>query len=756
MDTTVATATASETESSHEHTSSISADDDSRKSSTTRRWIKKFSVQSLLTRKQVLLVVGMVLCELVIIFGGAAIYYALEGHGDARNAGSIPWTYGNALYFSCVNLCRIGYGDIYPTTKGGRTFFLFWTMVGIPCTAFFMALNAAVILRVILWPRFHAARKYVRTFVQPLQYRRSWWRASRRPAALDSTASDDIAASPLNDDSGSTVANIAMSDFDAIGTDTTPTSPPLSPVSVQASDGGAMDDLSTINKITFQSQAQASQQPAFRTLFGFSPPVWLDHSADSLHFIWFVVSNTGLSPRSRLALFFGSCILFWVFCASIFVFIANFSYLNSWFYTISTCYTLGIGLSSPNSASRGVTSVICFAGIGLVIMLITHVQLLIEARTVRTRVLLPWLFHDNESTLQVTPNMRRALSAAKRLNPEEHLEFLSRLGERDFASMFADRIAVLSLRSQSVIFPHTADDDLDRISRSLDRCCPQTVIALVRLMVHTARARIVVCLFLCAAALLVGSAIMLHLERSADPRWTYLTSVYFGVSSLATIGLGDFSPVTTGGKVFFIFWEVFCAPLFATGASALAMLAFKACNTVRIGSIRVVTGLDGPIELDMSNATASINHSLRSIGIKILNFVLFSDDSLGFLLILVVEFVGAAIFMSLEDLTFLNSLYFCVGYTSTIGLGDIVPLTEGGYVFCIFYGIIGVGIVFALIGKFADAAASLLLYQLVDLTLSTRQLRAYQLASQLTEEELQWLRRKLRNERPLRFTGHES
>ena len=637
-----------------------------------------------------------------------------------------------------------GFGDIYPTTKGGRIFFLFWAFIGVPCTAFFMALIAAVILRVILWPRFHAARKYARTFVQPLQYRRSWWRSARRPLDRSSSASSD---SIVTANESFLLTNSTLSISSNLAAEELPPEPSSS-------------SLPTTTTTDSSAPSRADPQPPFDTLFGFSPPVWLDHSADSLHFIWFVVSNTGLSPRSRLGLFFGSCVLFWLFCASIFVFVAHFSYLNAWFYTISMSYALGIGFASPNSASRGVSAVLGFPAVGLVAMLVTHVQLLIEARTVRTRVLLPWLFHDSESTLQVTANMRHALSAAKKLNPEEHLEFLSRLGEREFVSMFADRIAVLSLRSQAVSVPAMPiEGPLERLAGSCTRCCPRVVTASARVLLHAARARIVVCLLLCATALLVGAAIMQHIER-ANPRWTFLVSVYFGTTSLSGIGLGDFSPATDGGKVFFIFWEVFCAPLFATGASALAMIAFKICNTIRIGTVRTVTRLKGPIQLgDPNNNNNTTTTSDRPIArwirlalVKLLNFVLFADDSLAFALIVLVNLIGAAIFMAIEDLSYLDSLYFCVGYTATIGLGDIVPHTNGGYVFCIFFGIVGVGIVASLLGKFADAAAGLLLYQLVDLTLSTRQLRAYHLASKLTEEELQWLKRKLRNERPLRLT----
>jgi voltage-gated potassium channel Kch len=49
--------------------------------------------------------------------------------------------------------------------------------------------------------------------------------------------------------------------------------------------------------------------------------------------------------------------------------------------------------------------------------------------------------------------------------------------------------------------------------------------------------------------LLFGTMVYHHLEG-----WGYLDSLYFSLITLTTIGYGDFSPQTAGGKMFTIFY----------------------------------------------------------------------------------------------------------------------------------------------------------------------------------------------------------
>lgn len=51
--------------------------------------------------------------------------------------------------------------------------------------------------------------------------------------------------------------------------------------------------------------------------------------------------------------------------------------------------------------------------------------------------------------------------------------------------------------------------------------------------------------------LLMGTISYHHLEG-----WNYVDALYFSIITLTTIGYGDFSPQTTGGKLFTIFYII--------------------------------------------------------------------------------------------------------------------------------------------------------------------------------------------------------
>ena len=61
---------------------------------------------------------------LALWFIGAAVFEACEYGQD--------WSYFGSLYFSYTSLLTIGYGDFYPQSNSGKSFFVFWSLLAVP------------------------------------------------------------------------------------------------------------------------------------------------------------------------------------------------------------------------------------------------------------------------------------------------------------------------------------------------------------------------------------------------------------------------------------------------------------------------------------------------------------------------------------------------------------------------------------------------------------------------------------------------
>ena len=58
---------------------------------------------------------------------------------------------------------------------------------------------------------------------------------------------------------------------------------------------------------------------------------------------------------------------------------------------------------------------------------------------------------------------------------------------------------------------------------------------------------------------------------------------------------------------------------------------------------------------------------------------------------------GTVFYRFVEDLRWIDSLYFCVITLTTVGYGDISPATTAGRVFTMVYVVVGIGVFIALV-----------------------------------------------------------
>ncbi|KAG6015117.1 hypothetical protein E4U54_004211 [Claviceps lovelessii] len=93
---------------------------------------------------------------------------------------------------------------------------------------------------------------------------------------------------------------------------------------------------------------------------------------------------------------------------------------------------------------------------------------------------------------------------------------------------------------------------------------------------------------------LVGAVIFMRCEKPYQ-QWTYFDSFYFCFVSLTTVGYGDYTPQSNGGKAFFVFWSLLALPTMTVLISNAGdtVVKFFRDATIRVGNITILPGEEG-------------------------------------------------------------------------------------------------------------------------------------------------------------------
>eukprot|EP00756_Hemistasia_phaeocysticola_P020287 Hpha_TRINITY_DN15711_c1_g14::TRINITY_DN15711_c1_g14_i1::g.39150::m.39150 len=179
-----------------------------------------------------------------------------------------------------------------------------------------------------------------------------------------------------------------------------------------------------------------------------------------------------------------------------------------------------------------------------------------------------------------------------------------------------------------------------------------------------------------AGLLLLGAVFYTQVED-----WSWLDAFYFSVVTVTTVGYGDLSPSKAGSKVFTIF---FIISGLAAVAFATMMLGQALVDRQMSGMLNQITGLQGKkVPPDPVSAY-------------------FSKISWDLITTIAILVIGVGAMGSLEDFSFIDSLYFCVVTSTTVGYGDISPKTEGGKKFSIFWAFFSTMSVARLLGSIVE------------------------------------------------------
>lgn len=166
-------------------------------------------------------------------------------------------------------------------------------------------------------------------------------------------------------------------------------------------------------------------------------------------------------------------------------------------------------------------------------------------------------------------------------------------------------------------------------------------------------------------------------------KWSIRDALYFSIVSFTTVGYGDISPKSDAGKLFNCFFAVMGIIIIGISLGYIGQHFVQ----IQLNALSKQQENDefhdeGPLEAKKPSGILTFLYAILPTLLTII--------------------IGSVVFGLIEGWSWIDSLYWCIITTSTVGYGDLSPSGSASRWVAIFFIPVGVSVVSATIGNVAN------------------------------------------------------